>query len=198
MVSPAGYLINQPGGALGSHGVGYDYVLGEDGLYLQSRSDNLVARIQIATCEVRGLSPVDTKVVLPNGRVPARLFERGLRWLQAAPHTERMFTISWDGEEYVLGVPDQYGTAASLTYAPLSDAVAEFHSHGTSRAFFSRTDDEDEQGFRIYGVVGRMGSSWPELGLRLGIYGYFASLEWSRVFDGPTPGVRLINEETGR
>ena len=40
-------------------------------------------------------------------------------------------------------------TATRLSYQPPAGVVAEFHSHGGSRAFFSATDDRDEQGFRI-------------------------------------------------
>ena len=72
--------------------------------------------------------------------------------------------------------------------------VAEFHSHGSLPAFFSATDDRDEQGFRIYGVTGRLDTVEPELSLRVGVYGHFAPLEWSRVFDGPDPGLRLLDE----
>ena len=73
--------------------------------------------------------------------------------------------------------------------------VAEFHSHGSSRAFFSATDDRDEQGFRIYGVVGRLDALRPELRLRVGVYGHFAPVDWSQVFDGPQPELRLMGEE---
>ena len=65
--------------------------------------------------------------------------------------------------------------------------VAEFHSHGTSRSFFSATDDRDEQGFRIYGVVGRLDAPLPELSLRVGVYDHFAPVDWPQVFDGPNP-----------
>ena len=75
--------------------------------------------------------------------------------------------------------------------------VAEFHSHGGHSAFFSAIDDRDEQGFRIYGVVGRLDSPTPELTLRVGIYGHFAPLDWSQVFDGPQrPTLRLEGERT--
>ena len=54
-------------------------------------------------------------------------------------------------------VPPQVGTSARPSHTgPPPGVVAEFHSHGSSRAFFSATDDRDEQGFRIYGVVGRL------------------------------------------
>ena len=139
-----------------SQGIGYDYVLGSGGLYVQSESAHLTARVLVAPCTVRGLAPVAEKVQLTHGPIPANLFELGLRWFQDDPDTERFFAVRWDGDAYRLVVPPQAGTATSLAYQPPAGVVAEFHSHGSSRAFFSATDDRDEQGFRIYGVVGRL------------------------------------------
>ncbi len=192
---PVGYLVNHPGGLAGAHGIGYDYVLGSGGLYVQSESAHLTARVSVAACEVRGLARVAEKVELTNGPIPAALFELGLRWFQDDPETERLFAIRWDGDGYRLVVPPQVGTGTRLAYVPPVGVVAEFHSHGSSRAFFSKTDDRDEQGFRIYGVAGRLGSDRPELSLRVGVYGHFAPVKWSQVFDGLEPGVRLAGEE---
>ena len=191
-----GYLVNRPAGLAGSQGVGYDYVLGSGGLYVQSESAHLTARIAAAAANVRGLAPVSEKLELANGPIPSYIFELGLRWFQAAPDTERFFAVGWGGDSYRLVVPPQEGTGSSLTYRPPSGVVAEFHSHGRHRAFFSATDDGDEQGFRIYGVVGRLDTAQPELALRLGIYGHFAPLDWRQIFDGPPPGLRLIDQHT--
>lgn len=198
--SPVGHLVNHPFGLSGAQGIGYDYVLGSGGLHVQSESADLTARVLVAPCEVRGLAPVEEKVELVHGPIPARLFEKGLRWFRDDPRTERFFAVRWDGGAYRPAVPLQSGTASSLEYEPLAGAVAEFHSHGTFPAFFSKTDDEDEQGFRIYGVVGRLDAAEPELSLRVGVYGHFAPAEWTQVFDGPPPGVRLIaeNPDTAR
>ena len=119
-----------------------------------------------------------------------------MRWFQAVPDTERFFAVRWDGDAYRLVVPPQSGTGASLTYQPPAGVIAEFHSHGSHRSFFSATDDRDEQGFRIYGVVGRLDTLLPELSLRIGIYGHFAPANWQQVFDGPQPGVWLIGNNT--
>ncbi len=192
---PVGYLVNHPAGLAGVQGIGYDYVLGSGGVYVQSQSADLVARVVVAPGEVRGLAPVDEKVALPNGPIPARLFEKGMCWFQDAPDTERLFAVRWDGRAYKLVVPQQAGTATRLAYQPPAGVVAEFHSHGGSRAFFSATDDRDEQGFRIYGVVGRLDTPKPELRLRVGVYGHFAPVDWSQVFDGPQPSVWLVGEE---
>ena len=190
-----GYLVNHPAGLAGSQGIGYDYVLGSGGLYVQSESAHLTARLLAAPAQVRGLASVSEKLALTHGPIPSHIFELGLRWFQAAPDTERFFAVGWDGDAYRLVVPPQAGTGASLTYRPPSGVVAEFHSHGRHRAFFSATDDRDEQGFRVYGVVGRLDAAQPELTLRLGIYGHFAPLDWSQVFDGPPPGLRPTGEE---
>ena len=192
---PVGYLVNRPGGLSGVQGVGYDYVLGSDGLYVQSESAHLTARVPVAPGAVRGLAPVAEKVELSHGRIPASLFELGLRWFQDAPDTERFFAVRWDGRAYRLVVPPQTGTATRLAYKPPAGVVAEFHSHGSSRAFFSAIDERDEQGFRIYGVVGRLDALQPELSLRVGVYGHFAPLDWPQVFDGPNPGLRLMGQE---
>ena len=193
--APVGYLVNHHDGLTGGHGIGYDYVLGSGGLYVQSKSAHLTARVLVAASKVRGLAPVTDKVALTHGPIPAGLFELGLRWFRDDPDTERFFAVRWDGRSYRLVVPPQLGTATSLAYAPPAGVVAEFHSHGSSRAFFSKTDDRDEQGFRVYGVAGRLDTDRPELGLRVGVYGHFAPVDWPQVFDGPDPGLRLMGEE---
>ena len=187
--------MNRSAGLSGIQGIGYDYVLGSGGVYVQSESAHLVARVLVALCTVCGLASVAEKVSLSHDPIPAQLFELGLRWFQEAPDTERFFAVRWDGQAYRLVFPEQAGTATSLAYLPPAGVVAEFHSHGSSRAFFSATDDRDEQGFRIYGVAGRLDTPRPELSLRVGVYGHFAPVEWSQVFDGPDPGLRLVGQE---
>ena len=196
-MTPVGYLVNHPAGLAGSQGIGFDYVVGSGGLYVQSESAHLTARILVAPADVRGLAPVSEKLALAHGPIPAGLFGAGLRWFLETPDTERFFAVGWDGVAYRLVMPPQTGTGLSLSYQPTAGAVGEFHSHGSHSAFFSATDDRDEQGFRIYGVAGRLHDPLPEFTLRVGIYGHFAPLEWAQVFDGPLPtGLRLAGEGT--
>jgi hypothetical protein len=71
-----------------------------------------------------------------------------------------------------------------VCYRPPRDALLAIHSHGTFPARFSATDDADEQGFGLYGVVGRLGGERPEVALRVGVYGYFLPVPWEAVFEG--------------
>ena len=75
--APVGYLVNHPSGLAGVPGIGYDYVLGAGGLYVQSRSAHLVVRVMVAPGSVRGLAPVSEKLTLPHGPIPVYLFEVG-------------------------------------------------------------------------------------------------------------------------
>ena len=93
---PVGYLVNHPGGLTGSNGIGFDYVLGANGLYVQSESAHLTARVLVAPCDVRGLAPVAEKVELAHGPIPARLFEMGLDWFLDDTDTEFFFAVRWD------------------------------------------------------------------------------------------------------
>ena len=154
-----------------------------------------MARVPVSPGTVRGLAPVADKLQLSHGPIPTHQFEVGLRWFQETLDTERFFALRWDGQGYRLVVPTQAGTSASLAYRPPAGVVDEFHSHGSSRAFFSATDDRDEQGFRIYGVAGCLDTPLPELSLRVGVYGHFAPVEWPQLFDGPEPGLLLMGQE---
>lgn len=78
-----------------------------------------------------------------------------------------------------LVVPDQVRTSGSCrpndpTCESARKAVIEIHSHHLMPARFSPQDDIDEQGFKIYAVVGGFGyGRTPMIRMRVGVYGYF-------------------------
>jgi len=90
---------------------------------------------------------------------------------------EVLLTVRFDPSVgYRLTVPRQVAGPAHVVYRPTSDAILEIHSHGPHAADFSATDDADEQGFRLYGVVGLLGTERPEVALRVGAYGHFLAV----------------------
>lgn len=63
--------------------------------------------------------------------------------------------------------------------------VADIHSHGRYRAFYSATDNKDEQGNRLYGVFGGFDALENRSHcLRTGSRGCFVSLDYSDVVNG--------------
>jgi hypothetical protein len=54
-------------------------------------------------------------------------------------------------------------------------------------AHFSYTDDQDDQGFRVSVVIGKLNEKSAEMNMRLGVYGYHSPLSYPQVFAGPVP-----------
>ena len=179
---PVGHLVNRAGGPEGQAGTGYDYLMAGNGVFVQARNELLSVRIMLTQASIRGLEPADSRVELAHGQIPSAMLYAGLEWFQQEPDVERYFAIGWDGRSYRPHVPPQEGRPAGMTYEPLEGMVAEFHSHGRMRAFFSNTDDRDEQGFRIYGVMGKLDQETPQVAMRAGIYGHFQSIQARCVF----------------
>jgi PRTRC genetic system protein A len=178
----------------------YEYVLAADGVYVRGSRPGLEVMFQIGKCEVRGLAHVEAvfKWRLP---IVSEEIVRAI-WLhseQAAEQgLEKLFHLCWDGETFRLEIPDQTQTSAScrpLDSGPESSharALIEIHSHHEMPAFFSGTDNKDEQGFRIYGVIGRVFSA-PELRARVGCHGYFWEIPARWVMEMPQ-GLKDCND----
>lgn len=180
-MKPVGYLLNTREGLEGKPGLFYDYILAGNGLFIRGRSPLLQATVHIASAEVRGLLPLEEKVILPRGSIPRHLYDLALSLLMADRHQERYLAVTWEGE-YRLRVPPQDCDSCGVEYEVLPNTVLDIHSHGTMSAFFSATDDRGEQGLRLYMVVGRLDTLIPETEMRVGVYGYFAPVDTKEVF----------------
>jgi PRTRC genetic system protein A len=165
-------------------GLAYDYVVAGDGLYVVADNRYLAARVPVARAVVRGLSPLYASLTLHAGRLPQGLWDQMVAVARARPEREVLLAVSLESSGYRLLRPTQLAGPASVVYRPPRDALLQIHSHGAYPARFSRTDDADEQGFGLYGVVGRLGSERPEVALRVGAYGYFLPVPWEAVFAG--------------
>jgi PRTRC genetic system protein A len=181
MRPPVGYLIKRTDGICGERGMFYDYILGGNGIWIEAEGKLLAVRVLVAPGLVRGLAPVDEKVELTHGRIPMRLYNLAGSVMAADRYHERFLAVTWEGE-YRLREPWQDRGGAGVTYERLPDTVLDIHSHGTMPALFSGTDNRDEQGLKLYAVIGRVDMLMPEVKLRVGIYGYFAPIEFEEVF----------------
>jgi len=162
----------------------YDYVVGGNGVFLQAQRAEFSFCLPIAKCDIRGLPEIEERFVWNLPRVPLSVVEAMLRpaRAQALEDREILFhLLPGCGSPLKLGwlmeIPQQEQGRAScrpLDSGPDSSharALIEIHSHHNMPAFFSSTDDADEQGFRIYGVLGQVLEA-PEIRIRVGCHGY--------------------------
>jgi PRTRC genetic system protein A len=179
-------------------GSAYDYVLAGDGLYLAAENPYLRVRAPVARCTVRGLPPIYPTFGLTHGLIPHEFWEAivelARRW--AARGTEVLAVVTYDeGCGYRLVLPHQIVGPEFVEYRPPWGPVLQIHSHRGYPARFSRTDDVDEQGLCVYGVVGHLDQPRPAVALRAGAYGHFLMVPWESVFAGDRGAFRDVNFE---
>lgn len=193
---PAGYLIKRQDGLHGTRGLAYDYIMAGNGLWIEAESRFISVRLPASEAPVRGLPPLDVKVVLRYGKIPQRLFDLAIDIFVSNSYKEKYVAIARAGDEYRLRIPNQQSDEASIKYVPEEDVVVDIHSHAHMDAFFSDTDNADEQGFKIYAVVGRVDTVLPRVMMRVGCYGYFFQIPWEEVFEGQIKGARECEMES--
>ena len=128
-----------------------------------------------------GLAPLQEKIVLPKGKVPGIFFDLALSVCYTDIHRECYIAITWDGE-YHLQKPEQEQKEAHVKYQVLPNTLMDIHSHGTMPAWSSSQDTDDEQGFRLSMVAGKLHKAAPEIYLQLCMYSYFRQTEIEEVF----------------
>jgi len=194
MNRPAGYLVNAKDGLHGVRGSFFDYVLAENGVFIEAEGPFFAARVPVANADIRGLAPLEPALVLRHGLIPQHLFDLGLSSMLVDPSMERYVAVTWN-DGYHIHVPEQEAGATSTKYLVSDNTVIDLHSHGGMSAWFSGTDNEDELGLKIFGVVGRLPGR-PQLRLRVGIYGYHHPVSWDEVFAGNLEGCDdLLNKD---
>jgi PRTRC genetic system protein A len=181
-VKRVGYLINTEAGPVGERGIYYDYILAGNGVFIKAENSLIKAAVAIVETTIRGLQPLQQSLEFRHGRIPRHIYDLALSILMANPYREQLVVVVWD-EGYRLKVPEQEAEECRIKYETLPDTVLEFHSHGLMGAFFSHTDNLNEQGLCIYAVAGRLDRLIPDVSMRLGVYGYFAPVKLSEVFD---------------
>lgn len=189
MSKPAGYLINTKEGPVGAPGFIYDYILASNGLFLRCESPLLRAVLPLDELinpgvPVKGLAPMVPCWSLVHGQIPYHLYTIAENIFLTDPYRESYFAVVWDGRGYHIKRPEQKRREASVPYGVLPNTVLDIHSHGAMAAFFSRTDDHDEQGFRLSLVLGELDTGEPSYEMRLCCYGnYWDQIDLKEVFN---------------
>jgi hypothetical protein len=104
---------------------------------------------------------------------------------------EILFWFNFDNHRqgWNLDAPLQICRPASVFPVDKSDplgihALIDLHSHALMDPFFSPTDNKDEQGFRIFAVIGKVNEE-PLILVRVGVYGNYWNIPADLVFDLP-------------
>lgn len=176
----------------------YDYVLCRQGVVKRLQTRHFFANILVAAGQVAGLAeyPVNLAVLdIDVPRIPATWLTRvledarqaGSNGLVARP-IEQMYHFHWKEGKWQVSRPKQNASAGQVSYKGgfESSIVLDLHSHHDMGAFFSGTDNRDEQGCRFYAVIGRIYTR-PEIRLRVGIYGDWLELDPLDLFEGLGP-----------
>jgi PRTRC genetic system protein A len=173
---------------------GIEYWVARNGIFARASRPGLSVLIPISSHDqpLKGLVDLHPIVHL-NPLVPIDLFERIHAIACHHLPNEVLFHLVLTGDQWELTTPDQmqsqtkcqpYKTGAGCS---THQALIEIHSHGTMLAYFSTTDDADEcAGFRIYGVIGKLHQTIPELILRVGLFGHAYTVSDCTIFDQPT------------
>lgn len=176
----------------------YQYILAGNGLFVRSETCFFEAIFPITFCIVRGLKPLHHDFQLKVPRLPATLLNtiltdarqarRRSGGLPSSELNEVFYQIYHHGQTVQVRKPRQQVTAVSVVTTSADDRsiICDLHSHGNMPAFFSQTDNTDEQAAKLYAVIGKL-DSVPEMRLRVGVYGYWMSLPLTAVFEGHTP-----------
>lgn len=181
-VIPVGYLRYQNGELRGEPGIFYNYIQAGNGIFIQAENNLIGASIKIANVNIRGLDPIEKENVLfKNGKLPLYIYLAALDSFKADSENEQYLAVQWNNG-YKLIKPDQEVGAASIDYKTVPSTIMDIHSHASMPALFSSIDDRDEQGFRIYAIMGRIDTTLPTINMRIGVYGYFRTIHISEVF----------------
>lgn len=180
----------------------YQYILAGDGIFVRAETPFFSALVPVVACSVRGLAPLQPKFHLKAARIPEKLLRAALTDALSARRldgglNEALYQFLHHGNRVQLRRPVQRATGVTVMAAGNSDAnmLCELHSHGNMRAFWSRTDDADEQGARLYAVIGRLDSA-PVIRIRVGVYGYWHPVPVAAVFTGEAGFTDLYHEES--
>ena len=183
------------GGALPPIQSAYEYVLAGNGLFIRAEDSRMAALIPVAPARLPGLAPVIWYANLRTPRIPSGWLRSVLASARRHLPNERAFQFLWD-DGWRCEAPFQDADPGSVTYQDCPGAVVDLHSHGALSAFFSSTDDADEQGLRYYVVIGRVDTDTPEITARVGVYGVTHRIKADAIFDGLGPFVEANNDVT--
>lgn len=175
----------------------YAYVLAGNGVFLKAAREELDVLIPISRINIASLPTVAPYVHLSR-RVPKEYLLEALELSRRNFPKEILFWFNLN-DCWSMDIPQQFAQPSHVvpldkTDARGTNALIDLHSHGALPSFFSRTDNRDEQGFRIYAVLGEVDRA-PTIKVRAGVYGHYFYIRASTVFEMPDEILDVYEKE---
>ena len=175
----------------------FEYLFAGNGVFIRGIRPGLevLMPVEYYRENIRGLPILEPYLQLKPDRIPKTILLEMWRHSCLACNTqgavEIVFHIHHEQNGWRLEIPDQTQHSASCQPTKFDgdssfhNATIDVHSHHEMKAFFSKTDDADEGGFRIYAVLGRVNTKEPEIRVRVGIFRNYWDIPASDVFELP-------------
>ncbi len=181
----------------------YEYLFAGNGVFVRASRPGLEVVMPVETYNqpIRGLPILKPQLKFNYPRIPKDILLS--IWQQSCLATddkkeliEMLFYIDYQQPYWRLCVPNQIQSRdrCQPTHS-YHEAGVELHSHGSMNAFFSTTDNAEEDGFRVYAVIGKLDTNHPEILVRIGVFGYFWTIEASQIFELPNFFVDLGSQK---
>lgn len=183
-----------------------EYVTAANGVYARGIRPGLEVLLPVSFSlqPVRGLAEVESYARFGYPKVPAALVSEMLRVSREVCRerpTEALFYLLYaEGGDSPMPLtprdlvarsggwwcvyPEQEATDREVRARAAEAAIIELHSHHAMKAEFSPDDNEDEQMFRVYCVVGAVFEQ-PTIRARVGLFGHFMERSAAEFFELP-------------
>jgi hypothetical protein len=171
-----------------------------NGIFKRGVNQQLDALIRVgSTVEVPGLANLLPHVRWPGvkGRIPGAILTPILDHARQVGQgsgvqrpIEQQYFIVRDGSRFCVRVPPQTSTPTRIAYHLALGAgslLLDIHSHHQMPAYYSETDDRDDQGLTVSCVLGTIFTT-PKLICRVNVHGHRQRVRALTVFDS-LPGM---------
>lgn len=169
---------------------GYRYLLGSNGVFIQAQNPVFDAVVEVGDStwrDIPGLQSIEPYIRIKQGLIPETLLHAAHHRMAQEPDIEMHLQIVFHENAYHL-VFIKSGEAYSvddIDDADFGQVVMELHSHTAHMpAFFSRTDTDHALGFRLYAVIGYVGTEKAQAKIMLGVYGHLVTASYDGTFGG--------------
>ena len=159
------------------------YLWAGNGIFRSVSRTEFNATIAHSLVTTPGLTKLSPNFELLVSQVPQDKVKGIIDRINQHPNLEQLFYLYWRGTGWEVICPEQECTPTScicLEQHP-EPAAIEIHSHGSMRAFFSSTDDREENGCRISTVIGRS-KGQLEIVSRVCAHGLFLDVSSDRIY----------------